>query len=241
MKGTILFFILGATLVTVIFFLGCASNSFLSALSEDSTYDFRKVRWGFSPERVELAEVGNQPIKRTEETLVYTAELNGVYCNLVYTFKNNRLRTAGYISKSPIPNADNIVDKAVKEHGLPNEQDDGMIWKTSNTVVYTKIYESVRRVSRTRQDYARDSSGNPTGGLLRDVVRNQISDQKPGSVSYLDGVLTYVDRKFFDDLHEMNFPLAELSFYEKQLMGIIERSKRTIIPGFGSVPGGVIR
>jgi len=234
-------FILGIVLTFVTFFLGCASNSFLTTLSEGNTYDFRKVRWGFSQERVELAEVGNPPLKRTGETLVYATRINGIYCNLVYTFKNNRLRTAGYISKTPIPNADNIIDKAVEEHGLPNIQDDGMIWKTFDTVVYTKIYESVTRTSRTRYNYARDKDGNPTGGLLGGIVKNKINHQTQGTISYLDGVLTYVDREFYDDLHEMSFPLNELSFYEKQLMGIIERSGRTIIPGIGTIPSSVIQ
>ena len=37
-----------------------------------------KVRWGFSQERVELAEAGNTVYKRTENALVYKCKLNGV-------------------------------------------------------------------------------------------------------------------------------------------------------------------
>jgi len=59
-------------------------------------------------------------------------------------------------------------------------------------------------------------------------------------IKYFDGVFAYVDREFYDELYEMEFPLSELSFYEKQLMGVIERGKRTIIPGLGTIPQGAI-
>ena len=62
-----------------------------------------------------------------------------------------------------------------------------------------------------------------------------------GVIKYFDGVFAYVDRAFYDQLYEVEFPLSELSFYEKQLMGVIERGKRTIIPGLGTIPQGAIQ
>ena len=58
----------------------------------------------------------------------YKHEIGGVYCKLVYTFKDNKLRTAGYVTETPVQNADNLIKEAVnktrdadrrsREHGL---------------------------------------------------------------------------------------------------------------------------
>ena len=44
----------------------------------------------------------------------------------------------------------------------------------------------------------------------------------------LDGVFTFIDKKFYIDLHEVEYPLLELSFHEKLLFGIIKRSDRRV-------------
>ena len=81
--------------------------SLMDAILEDNIgYHFRKIRWGFSQERVELSEVGNTVLKRTPQATVYRCKINGVNCELVYTFDdNNKLRTAGYITTEPVPHA----------------------------------------------------------------------------------------------------------------------------------------
>ena len=39
--------------------------------SEGGAYRFRKVKWGYSKERVELAEAGNTVFERGENAIVY--------------------------------------------------------------------------------------------------------------------------------------------------------------------------
>ena len=62
---------------------------FKRLLSDDnSNYHFRKVRWGFSRERVEFSEAGNTVFERKDNAVVYNCKVNGVYCKLIYTFKD---------------------------------------------------------------------------------------------------------------------------------------------------------
>ena len=208
---------------------------FKRLLSDDNSgYHFRKVRWGFSQERVELAEAGNTVFKRTEDVLVYKCKLNGVYCELVYTFKDNKLRTAGYLSIIPIPNADNLIQEAVDKYGVPDIQHkypDGleeMVWKETETVVFSNLDPSTKKLIYRDRRY----SGR---GLFKDLP-NQPPESGP--ITYWDGAYAHVDRAFFDALYESEkrFPIDELSFYEKRLTGIVLRGKSTIIPGLGTIP-----
>ena len=222
------FYIAGVLMVAI---TGCASHSILDSLSEDSNHSFRNVRWGFSQERVELAEAGNRVYERTENALVYRHKINGVDCLLIYTFKDNQLRTAGYVTLSPVMNAENIIKEAVDKHGMPTTVNNTeMMWKNPNTVIFANVYDSAKKVTQTRYQHT-------SGGLLRDVLQQNLAKRgEEGVIKYFDGVFAYVDRAFYDQLYEMEFPLSELSFYEKQLMGVIERGKRTIIPGLGTIP-----
>lgn len=208
----------------------------LSNLFSDGNngFHFRKVRWGFSQERVELAEAGNTVYKRAEDVLVYKCKLNGVYCELVYTFKDNKLRTAGYLSITPIPNADNLIKEAVDKYGTPDthhKHGDGleeMVWKETETVIFSNLDPSTQKlILRDRRHSGR--------GLFKDLP-NQPSESGP--TIYWDGAYAHVDRAFFDALYESEkrFPIDELSFYEKRLTGIVLRGKRTIIPGLGTIP-----
>ena len=227
------FYMVGILMVAI---TGCASHSILDSLSEDSNHSFREVRWGFSQERVELAEAGNRVYERTENALVYRHKINGVDCLLIYTFKDNQLRTAGYVTLTPVMNAENIIKEAVDKHGMPTTVNNTeMMWKNSDTVIFANVYDSVKKVTQTKYQHT-------SGGLLRDVLqRNLASRGEAGVIKYFDGVFAYVDRAFYDQLYEVEFPLSELSFYEKQLMGVIERGKRTIIPGLGTIPQGAIQ
>lgn len=204
------------------------SSTLSDLLSEDNNhYHFRKVRWGFTQERVELAEAGNRVHQRTENELVYRHRINGVYCKLVYTFKDNKLRTAGYMTDKPIRDADNLIREAIDKHGEPTGETGGYVWKIPDTVIYANVYASTAKSTVTKYEYS-------SGGLLQGLIKPK--EEKAGHIFYFDGVFAYVDRAFFDQLHEVNFPLDELSFYEKQLMGVIERRKRQIIPGVGTIP-----
>ena len=200
-----------------------------------SDYHFRKVQWGWSRARVELAESGNTVFERRDNAIVYKYKLNGVYCKLIYTFKNNRLRTAGYLSMRPIPDADNLIKKAVDKHGMPTTHKthpDGleeMVWKTPEMVIFCNLSPTVTKLTPTEYEYS-------DRGLLRDIVRNQLPKQQPGMIYYWDGVYAHVDLSFFNNLHEVNFPLSELSFYEKQLMGVLLKNRRTTLPGIGTIP-----
>lgn len=228
MSRLLCFYVVGVLIVST---TGCASHSILGSLSEDANHSFREVSWGFSQERVELAEVGNRAYERDENTLVYRHKINGVDCMLIYTFKDNKLRTAGYVTLQPVMNAENVIKEAVDKHGMPTTVNNSeMVWKNSDTVIFANVYDSVKTVTQTRYQHT-------SGGLLRDVLQRNLAKRgEEGVIKYFDGVFAYVDREFYDELHEIEFPLSELSFYEKQLMGVIERGKRTIIPGLGTVP-----
>jgi len=230
----LLCFYMGGVLIVAV--TGCASHSILDGFSEDANHSFREVRWGFSQERVELAEVGNRVYERTENALVYSHKINGVDCLLIYTFKDNKLRTAGYVTQNPVMNAEHIIKEAVDKHGMPTTVNNTeMVWKNPNTVIFANVYDSVDKATVTKYQHT-------SGGLLRDVLeRNLANRDKVGVIKYFDGVFAYVDREFYDQLYEMEFPLSELSFYEKQLLGVVERGKRTIIPGLGTVPQGAIQ
>ena len=201
-------------------------------LDEDqSGYNFRETRWGFSPERVEQieAEEGNRPDERTRELLVYRIKINGVKCKVVYTFKDNKLRTAGYITIQPIRNAEKLIQEVLGKHGMPTmpELEHGMVWKGGDSIIWTNSYASVIKETITRYSYT-------DGGMLGDLLYKELSElEKAGEIVYFDGVIGYVDKAFYEALRKHKSPLFELSRYEKELMGIIKKSGRTIIPGIG--------
>ena len=201
----------------------------------DADYHFRETRWGFSQERVEISEAGHRPFQRTENELVYKYKINGIRCKVVYTFKDNKLRTAGYLTEQPVQNADILLEEAVKRHGMPigdvpEKREEGLVWVNPNTVVYANVYTTIKKKNLTRYQYSK-------GGLLEDLLANQLADQsEAGEVVYLDGVFAYVDRAFYEQLYEIEFPLTELSLYEKQLMGVLKKQERNIYPGLGTLP-----
>ena len=202
-----------------------------------SNYHFRKVRWGFSRERVELSELGTIVFKRTADTLVYKCKLNGVYCYLIYTFKDNRLRTAGYLSIEPIPNANSLVKAAVEKYGAPDTDVEYLVenelkeklWKTPDTVIFSNLYIAARKKTQTKYTY----SGK---GLLKHLVRDELPEGDAGEIKYWAGTYAHVDPAFFAELQEIELPLVELSHYEKLLTGILVKNRGTIIPGLGTIP-----
>ena len=170
---------------------GCANlGQMLGETDED--YHFRKTRWGFSQERVELAEVGNPIFQRTETELIYKHKVGGVSCKLVYTFKDNKLRTAGYVTETPVNNAENLIREAVNKHGMPTDEAGDMVWKSFDTIIYANVYTSVKKQNMTKYAYS-------SGGLLQDVLKkNLMKRNEAGTLVYLDGVFAYI--RHYNDL-----------------------------------------
>ena len=139
------------------------------------------------------------------------------------------------MTEQPVQNADILLAEAVKRHGMPigdvpEKREEGLVWVNPDTVVYANVYTTITKKNLAQYEYSK-------GGLLEDLLANQLADQsEAGEVVYLDGVFAYVDRAFYEQLHEIEFPLTELSIYEKQLMGVIKKQGRKIYPGFGTFP-----
>lgn len=197
---------------------GCASIS--KTLSEDTTdeYNFRNTRWGFSPQRVLHAEKDMQVFQRTDDLLIYKTKIAGVPTFLVYTFYDNKLRAAGYITEKPVRNAENITKMCVAEHGEPTEKlKEGLIWKTPDTVIYTHAYPSHITLSDTKYERI-------NGGLLSNVVHNY-SKLKSKSIDRWDSVWSYIDSEFYKEQQDSKAQFTDLSIYEKVLLGVIKRNE----------------
>ena len=214
--------------------------SLLDTIAQDNTgYHFRKTKWGFTRERVELSEVGNTVVKRTPQVLVYTCKINEVNCELIYTFEKNKLRTAGYITLQPVPNADHLRKAVVDKYGPPDGQEtyeDGpneglreMIWTTPDTVIFSNLYPAVTKQTLTPYDRT-------DGGLLKGLVEKQRAETRAGDIVYYTGVHAHIDKAFFYKLQGLRYPLDELTSYEKELMGVTVKGKRTTIHGVGTIP-----
>ena len=197
---------------------GCASIS--KTLSENNTddYDFRNTRWGYSRQRVLLVEKDMHVYQRTDDLLIYRTKIAGVPAFLVYTFKDNKLRAAGYITEKPEKNAQNMTKACVTKHGQPTEKlKEGMLWKTSDTVIYSHAYPSHITVSNAKFERT-------NGGIIVDAVRNY-SRLKSKSVNRWDGVWSYIDVDFYKEQHQSVAQFTDLSLYEKILFGIIKRNE----------------
>jgi hypothetical protein len=205
-------------LILSILLTGCATLSKTLSEGTEDNYDFRKTRWGFSRERVLLAEQGNRIHLRKEDVLIYKSKIAGVPALLVYTFKDKRLRSAGYITEKPVKNAQNIIKKCVDEFGTPtNEFDDGMVWETPKTVIYANVYSSHVTVGISSREQT-------SSGVFSNTEHNPPKN-KPGTIERWDGVWSYIDRTFYDELQDDALVLADISFYEKVLFGMIKRRK----------------
>ncbi len=209
----------GILIITTLF-VGC--SSFHNIVSEDMQgyYDFRGVRWGYSQERVMLIEQGKTVFMRTPDLLVYKSIIDQVPVYLVYTFRNNKLRAAGYMTQKPTTNALNLVQKSIEKLGEPSYQlTNGKMWELSKSIVYVDGYSTHTR--------ARTSTYQRSSGVLELILKERPEDAKI-AVRW-DGVLTYIDRNFYRELSEMEHPLLNLSYYEKRLFGILKRRSTTSI------------
>ena len=178
---------------------------------------------------VELSEQkqGTRLFFRKENTLVYNERISGMPVKLVYCFENDRLRVAGYLTDRPVKNAMEIFNHVAETLGEPIDMiSGGMVWADYHTLVYINGYVSDVTQSQTR--YQRSP------GLLR--LLEKTPKDKAGTILRWDGVWTYVDQNFFRQLHEVDYPLDELSTYEERLFTILKRRQmRTYITPQGRI------
>ena len=200
-----------------ILLIGCASISKTLSDNASDDYDFRKTRWGDSCQRVLRIEKDMQIFQRTDDVLIYRTNIAGVPALLVYTFKDNKLRAAGYITEKPVKNAQNMTKMSIKAHGKPTQKlKDGMVWKTAETVIYAHAYPSHITLSNTK--FERTS-----GNLIADAVKN-FTKLKSKSIERWDGVWSYIDADFYNE-QQSKTHFTDLSLYEKVLFGVIKRNE----------------
>ncbi len=203
-----------AMIIISTLFTGC--STFYNIASEDSqgNYDFRQAKWGYTQERIMILEQGKRVYFREPDQLIYKSKIGGIPVFLVYSFRDNKLRSAGYMTQKPSRNAKNFVKNYVEKHGIPNyELTDGMMWQLPRSIVYLNGYSSHAR--------ARNSPYEKSSGVLEFILKEEKDDDD--LIARWDGVLTYIDRNFYNELAEIEFPLMELSYYEKRLFGILKR------------------
>lgn len=206
------------------FLIGC--SSFINALEQDQrSYDFHKTSWGYTQAQVELSEIEQDSIisLRTPETLIYQCKLGDVQAFRIYTFKNNRLRCAGYITKHPVKGKiDNRFHKlSIEKYGTPTfSQNNGDVWIHGNTVIYAKSYTSYLRVVVPQSK----CTMNTLGGMFP-VLDSGLPTQRstyPNMINRWSSVWSYTDRNFHSEIQEIEYPLSELSLPEQVLFGIKE-------------------
>ena len=215
MPKTIFSTITTTTSLLLLFFLsGCSTFSNILFDEMQGDYSFRKVRWGQSKEYVETVERGKRVFWRTPDLLIYKSVIGEVPVLLVYTFRKNKLRAAGYMTQKPVVNAEHFVKKSIDKYGMPKyDLADGMMWELPKSIVYVDGYSSHIR--------SRNSTYQRSAGVLESILKDEPKDD--ALIHRWDGVLTYIDRDFYNELAEIENPLLGLSHYEKRLFGIIKR------------------
>lgn len=198
-----------------------------SVNQEHRGYDFHKTRWGMSQALVEHSEIEEESIiaLRTSETLIYKCKLGDVQALRIYTFKNNQLRSAGYVTKHPVKGKiDNRFHKlSIEKHGTPTfRKNNGDVWIHGKTVIYAKSYTSYVRVVVPvgRPKYVMHTVGGlfavPDSGLPTKRSTH------PNMIHRWSSVWSYIDRNFYSQMQEVDDPLQELSLSEQVLFGIVE-------------------
>ncbi|MDE0636857.1 MAG: hypothetical protein OXI43_13550 [Candidatus Poribacteria bacterium] len=216
----------------VIFCLGCANstlNKFVNNLSQEQVYDFHKTRWGMSQAQVEYSEIEQKSIivYRTPETLIYKCRLGDVKALRIYTFKNNNLRCAGYVTQYPVKGkVDNRFHVLSEEkYGTPTfNQSNGYVWIHGNSVIYAKSYTSyVRLVVPSTLPTSRYIIST-VGGMFAELDSGLPSKRSthPNIIHRWSSVWSYTDSKFYDEIYDVKFPSHELSRAEQVLFGLKE-------------------
>ena len=193
-----------------IFLISCSKQKFMDTFSQKQHYDFRKVRWGMSQAQVELSESDNIMAWRTTTEIIYNVKVSNIPCKVIYTFKNNRLRTAGYITPIPKKNVDNIIEKCIAKHAHPTTVYGGKTWEGSHSVVHSRSYASFYSIVQTKYRHR-------SGGALGLGLPSPVSTTTRSNATFM-----YIDTQFWNEIHAAKLPLNNLSFYEQHLLGITE-------------------
>jgi len=217
-------------LLTLFFLIGC--SSLINNLSQDNRgYDFHKTSWGYTQAQVELSEIEQDSIiaLRTPETLIYKCRLGDVQALRVYTFKNSRLRCAGYITKHPVKGKINnrFHKLSIEKHGTPTySHNNGDIWVHDNSIIYAKSYTShIRAVVETNQVFKSKYIMDTLGGMFVELDSGLPTQRSthPNIISRWSSVWSYTDKDFYGEIQNAKYPLNELSISEQVLFGIIEK------------------
>lgn len=211
------YYIVGIFIVLSLF-AGCAPIRDFIAEDLEDTYDFRETKWGYTLAHVEFVERGRTKFFRTPDLLVYKTVIDGIPLFLVYSFKDNKLRAAGYMTQKPIIRSRAFIKDNIEKHGEPTHRlSSGLMWRFPKSVLYIDGYTSHIRQSQ--------SSYRQADGVLEPIlkVKNQSKDEEHDFIIRWDGVMTYIDRNFYAQLAEEDYPLLQLSHYEKRLFGVLKR------------------
>ena len=115
----------------IVFATGCAQLQ--SSLTTPTKHNFRATRWGNSKAAVLFAERGLKKHFDNGDTLVFKYRYRDIPVLLVYCFRGNQLRAAGYLTNDSVPlsDPDRLFRKELFEmHGNPTKtfSDGGMLW-----------------------------------------------------------------------------------------------------------------
>ena len=217
----------------ILFASGCAHLH--TTLTTPPVYHFREVRWGSSKASVMLSEQGKRIHFDKGDTLVFKHRHKDVPLLLVYCFRENRLRAAGYLTANPatLINPDRLFRQALLETlGDPTETlaEGGMLWTDENTLIYTNMYP----VSDSNLHLA-DFSAQIGINAPRRRISSSLVMVNPRPTQTWHGVCAYIDMDFYNMINaeeQYPFALAELSYYEEILFGLFETvSKDRLHPG----------
>ena len=220
-------------LLLTIFVNGCANLQ--TALLTPQTYHFRKVRWGTSKSSVLLAEQGKRIHFDNGNTLVFKHRHNDSPILLVYCFRGNQLRTAGYLTANPVTLKDPtrlFQQELLEVLGEPTAtfKDGGILWKSDETLTYTNMYP------------AGDSDIHDIEGIrMRPVLEgNRISprvDLKTNTFKNWDGICAYIDSNFYHELNSEGLSsstFGELSHYEEIMFETFREIRNPLIKEGGT-------
>lgn len=215
----------------VLLAFGCVNLQEIgNSLSEEGDYHFRKTRWGYSQAMVELSEQkqGSRLFFRKENVLIYNERIADIPLKLVYSFEDDRLRAAGYLTENPIKNTKMIYEYVRETLGDPNDRiSGGSVWADYETLIYLNGYLGFE---------IRSDPGHVKSPGLLERIPQKPREGTAGTISFRHVVWTYVDQNFFRQLHEVEDPLAELSYYDKRLLDVLRKPAMTKYLGVG---GGI--
>lgn len=104
-------------------------STLMAQTPTDTTYDFRKIRWGMSVSQVIASEL-EKPVSESPDVIVFETEIVGFPCGLGYIFVRDTLVRAKYIFSQKHTNRNLYLDDytkikqaLTKKYGKPKEDD----------------------------------------------------------------------------------------------------------------------